>query len=247
MRAAKVAIEQRDQPLGLDEFDTVIAAEMPALVVPPVGIADRVALLRIGDERTGALGEFAVGHHVDALVADQPEAGPFALTGPRPIVGIAEASIGGGIGNAAIDDLADGKDGKGKHRPTSRCRLDREMAQMHRQLGRDLIIGEFVEQLQRGALPAAITEHRALAAMLRQPAVPGIATVIVVRGAPDMLQPLFARHRLHRPGLALDDGIAHYGRRSRHIQIAIGMIVTRSAVDAQCVEDAGDAIGKKLA
>ncbi len=60
MRAAQVPIEHRDQLLGIDEFDAVIAPEMAMLVVKPVGIADRMALLRVDDERALAIGEFSV-------------------------------------------------------------------------------------------------------------------------------------------------------------------------------------------
>jgi hypothetical protein len=43
-----------------------------------------MALLGIDDEGARAVGEFAVGHDVDALVADQPEAGLLALAGRVP-------------------------------------------------------------------------------------------------------------------------------------------------------------------
>lgn len=56
MRAAEIPIEHRDQLLGIDEFDAVIAPEMAMLVVKPVGIADRMALLEVNDERPLAIG-----------------------------------------------------------------------------------------------------------------------------------------------------------------------------------------------
>ena len=47
----EAAVEAWDQQVGIDELDAVIAAKMPALVVPPVGIALRMALRRIDNER----------------------------------------------------------------------------------------------------------------------------------------------------------------------------------------------------
>jgi citrate lyase beta subunit len=38
--APQIAVEERDQPPGLDELDAVIGAEVAALVVPPVDVAD---------------------------------------------------------------------------------------------------------------------------------------------------------------------------------------------------------------
>ena len=75
-----------------------------------------MALLGIDDEGARSFGQFAVGHDVDALVADQPEAGLLALAGAGAVIGIAKAAIGGSIGNVAIDDLADGENGKCKYR-----------------------------------------------------------------------------------------------------------------------------------
>ena len=60
MRAAEVPVEQRDEPLGVDEFDPVVTAETAVLVVKPVRIADRVALVGIDYERTVAVGEFSI-------------------------------------------------------------------------------------------------------------------------------------------------------------------------------------------
>ncbi len=117
---------------------------------------------------------------------------------------------------------------------------------MHRQLGGDLIIGEVVEQLQLGR-PQAIDEDGALAAKLGQEALAGIATILIVGGAPDMLEAFGPRHGLHRPGFALDDGVAHVDRRAGLSQIAIGVEVARPAVGAQRVEHAGDALGEELA
>ena len=41
VRAAKIPVEQRDEPPGVDEFDPVVTAEMAVFVVKPAGIADR--------------------------------------------------------------------------------------------------------------------------------------------------------------------------------------------------------------
>ena len=76
-----IAVEEREQAFGLDELHTIIGAEMPALIVPPVEIAFRVALLRIEDEGFLVGGEFAVGTKVDTLVVHQPEAGPSLVGG----------------------------------------------------------------------------------------------------------------------------------------------------------------------
>ncbi len=52
-----VAVEEREQPLRLDELNAVIGAEVAALIVPPVDIALGVALLGIDDESACPLGE----------------------------------------------------------------------------------------------------------------------------------------------------------------------------------------------
>ena len=91
------------------------AAEMAALVVEPVGMADRMAFLGIDHERAITLAKLAVRHDVDAVVPDKPEAGLLALARLDAIVGIAEPAIGGGVGFSAFDDRADGGDGECEH------------------------------------------------------------------------------------------------------------------------------------
>ena len=75
----------------------------------------------------------------------------------------------------------------------------RQMAELHRQLRRDLCFGEVVEQLQDRAALAGIDEHCASAANGLRPALAGIAAIVVMRARPDVLEPLVARHRAHGP------------------------------------------------
>jgi hypothetical protein len=84
MREAEIAVDEQEKLVGVDELDAVVTAEVAALVVEPVRIADRVAFLGIDHERGFAFGEPAVRHDVDAVVADQPETGPLAVAGLEP-------------------------------------------------------------------------------------------------------------------------------------------------------------------
>ncbi len=93
MRAARVPVEQRDQSFSVEELDAVVTTKMPVLVVPPVGIADRVAFIRIDHEGALTLGELAVGEEIDALIADQPKSRLFILTGLDAVVGIAKSPL----------------------------------------------------------------------------------------------------------------------------------------------------------
>ncbi|QFT08283.1 hypothetical protein FIV05_31330 (plasmid) [Labrenzia sp. THAF191a] len=68
-----------NEQIGIDKLDAIVAAKMLTLVVPPVGIGLRIAFAGIDDERSFSLGELAVRHDVDALVAYQPEPWLFAL------------------------------------------------------------------------------------------------------------------------------------------------------------------------
>ncbi|MNL52323.1 hypothetical protein D3C87_1754860 [compost metagenome] len=85
---------------GIDEFDPVIAPEISALVVPVIRVAHRIAFLGIDDERTLSLGESSVRENVDALVADQPQAGSgLGFRGYSPIRD-PKAAVCGRVGTA---------------------------------------------------------------------------------------------------------------------------------------------------
>ena len=105
---------------------------------------------------------------------------------------------------------------------------------MHRQLRRDLRVGELVKQLQ----------HRSALAFGKTLA--GVAAVVVVRARPDVLEPFLARHRLHRPRLAVDDGRAHAAWRGAIREVAVAVEVALMAVNRQRKEDAGDAAGEEF-
>jgi len=75
----------------------------------------------------------------------------------------------------------------------------RKVAQLHRQLGGDLFIGEIVEELQHRAQPAAEDQHRALALQSDGPARAGIAAKVVMGARLDVLEALGARHGADRP------------------------------------------------
>jgi hypothetical protein len=55
--------------------------------------------------------------------------------------------------------------GKVNIAPTSRRRFDGKVPQIHRQLGRDLLVGQIIEQLELGP-SSAIDENSAVAAVL---------------------------------------------------------------------------------
>ncbi|CEG10577.1 hypothetical protein BN961_04017 [Afipia felis] len=116
MGEPEVTIDEREDLLGIKEFDAIVTAEMAALVVKPVRVADRMTFLGIDDERAIALSELTVRHDVDTAVADQPEAWFLTFAGLEAVIGIAEAAIGGGIGLTALDHRADGRDGEREHR-----------------------------------------------------------------------------------------------------------------------------------
>jgi hypothetical protein len=97
MREPKVTVDKRNELLSVDELDAVIAAELVALVVVPVRIADRTAFLGIDHKRTVALGKLAVRHDVDTVVAHEPEAGLLAFAGPEAVIGITKPAIRGGV------------------------------------------------------------------------------------------------------------------------------------------------------
>jgi len=90
---------------GVEELDAIIASKVALLIVPPIGVAKRMAFLGIDDEWTLFLDEFAIRHDVDALVAHQPEPRLFVLAGSQPIMRIAEPVVGGGIDDTAVDDF----------------------------------------------------------------------------------------------------------------------------------------------
>ena len=106
MGRGEVPVEARNDKVGIDELDAVIATEMPALVIPPVVAALGVALVRIDNERLLALGELAVGDDVDAFVSHKPEAGFLTLAWSGAVIGIAKAAIGGRVLFPARDNLA---------------------------------------------------------------------------------------------------------------------------------------------
>jgi hypothetical protein len=85
--------DQLHEHLGVEKVDAVIAPEMLALVVPVVGVGLRIAFLGVDDERPLPLGELAVGHDVDALVTDEPDAGLLVLAGREAVVRVAEAAV----------------------------------------------------------------------------------------------------------------------------------------------------------
>src|SRR5690606_812074 len=115
----------------------------------------------------------------------------------------------------------------------SRCKNFGEMAQMHRQLGRDLRIGELIQQLEFAASVGTEEYDCPSAPQPMRKAPIGIAAILVVGGAPDMLKALFMRHRTDRTGLALDNGVAHAVGRTLLRKIAIGVEGADVAVDVQ--------------
>ena len=81
----------------------------------------------------------------------------------------------------------------------------RQEAQLHGQLGGDFVIAEFIEQFERHGLPAATEQHCALSAFRGRKPLTGIAAIVAMGAAPDMLQSLLARHRPDRMGFPFND------------------------------------------
>src|SRR6266567_5400763 len=112
------------------------------------------------------------------------------------------------------------------------------MPQLHRKLGRDLVVGEIVEKLQRRAEPTAEHKHGALTLHADGHALSGVAPIVIMRARPDMLEPLLARQGTDRPGLALDDRVLHALRRAAVGEVAIAVEEPPAAVDHEREEDA---------
>lgn len=117
---------------------------------------------------------------------------------------------------------------------------------MHRQLGRDLVVRQGVEQLQKAAFTATVEHHRTMALHGLRPAVAGIATIIVGGRAPDMLEPFFTAHGPDWSGFAVNDRGPHRLHRVRVREVAVGVKVTDGVIDPDRVEYRGHRTGHEL-
>ena len=118
---------------------------------------------------------------------------------------------------------------------------------MHRQLDRDLVVRELVEQFEGMGLTGEIDDDDALSSHVVRKAPVGIAAIVIVGARPDVLDALLARHCPHRSQLAVADRIAHPIRRAGFSEIAIGMEKPDRAADAQLIKDACDPARQKFA
>src|SRR6266702_4971457 len=105
------------------------------------------------------------------------------------------------------------------------------MPQLHRELGRDLVVGEIVEKLQRRAEPTAEYKHGALTLHAGGHALSCVAPIVIMRARPDVLKPLLAGHGAHWPGLAVDDGGLHAIGRAAIGKVAIAVKPPGAAID----------------
>lgn len=123
MRASWAGSDHCLKAFGIDEIDTVVAAEGSAFDLEPVVILVGVAFFCVDDHRLAVCRQFAVGHQVHAVVPDKPKSGPLTLAGFKTVIGIAKTTVCPGIGTTTGDDVKDGLDKEGQHCRSSLKRL----------------------------------------------------------------------------------------------------------------------------